>query len=242
MYNSPASLLFFKTGAKPGEAMSLNKRLQFLHHSLARNAGPEVSHVCEQVAQNQSCLASWEGVVLHCPACVPDVTLVADDGSRHSIREMMAGKPAVLVFFRGDWCPYSTTSMRAFEAIRADLARHGALLIGITPRHHSALAAMAAKNLLGFPLLTDPEQKLIEAMGICSRTVEPMIALFRRHGIDLARMNESGGWSLPLEATFLVDGEGRVRWANAYPHPSRRAEPEDVRDKMLLLLAQPEAV
>jgi peroxiredoxin len=222
--------------------MSLNKRLQILRDSMARNAGPKIAAACAQAAENQARLATEEGNVLHCPKAVPDVTLIDDDGRAQQVRDLIAGKPAVLLFFRGDWCPYSTTSMRGIEEIRADLVEHGVVIVGITPRHHSALAAARARNMLGFPLLTDPEQKLIEAMGIRARTIDEMVSLYESAGIDLSKLNESGDWSLPLEATFLVYPDGRICCANAFPHPSRRMEPAEIRDRMLEMLQQRETV
>lgn len=221
--------------------MSLNKRLQFLRDSMARNAGPKISALCAQAEKEKCCMATEEGTVLHSPETVPDATLVAADGSKQSLRDLISGKPAVLLFFRGDWCPFSTTSMRALEEIRADLAARGIVMIGVTPRHHSALAEAVAKNMLGFPLLTDPGQELTEAMGIRSRTIDEMIRLYESQGIDLSKLNESGDWSLPLEATFLVRPDGSICCANAFPHPARRMEPAEIRDRMLEMLEQPAA-
>lgn len=220
--------------------MSLNTQLQFLRDSMTRNAGPKIAAACEQAAEIQANLATAEGTVLHCPKTVPDMALIAADGSEVRVRDVIAGKPAVLLFFRGDWCPYSTTSMRAYERIRADLVEHGAIMVGITPRCHDALPAVAAKNLLGYAMFTDPEQKLIEAMGVRVRITEAMICLYRSHGVDLAAMNESGDWTLPLEATFLVDPDGAILFANAYPHPAMRMEPLEVRDRLLAALRRHE--
>ncbi|GAB4362466.1 MAG: hypothetical protein Kow0026_26280 [Oricola sp.] len=219
----------------------MNKRLQFLRESMARNAGPKIAALCAQAEREKSCLATEEGTVLHCPETVPDAKLVAADGKERSLRELIAGKPAVILFFRGDWCPFSTTSMRAVEEIRADLAARGIVMIGVTPRHHSALAEAVARNMLGFPLLTDPDQTLIEAMGIRSHTISDMVRLYESQGIDLSRLNESGDWSLPLEATFLVRPDGSICCANAFPQPSRRMEPAEIRERMLEMLEQPAA-
>ncbi len=218
------------------DAMSLNTKLRFLRDSMSRNAGPKVAAACEQAAEIQASLASEDGTVLKCPKTVPDATLVAADGSEVSVLDLIAGKPAALLFFRGDWCPYSTTSMRAYEEVRAALTERGAVLVGITPRCHEALSAAVARNLLGYLLLTDPEQKLAEAMGVRARVTPAMVGLFKSHGVDLAAMNESADWSLPLEATFLVDAEGAIFCANAYPHPAMRLEPSELRDRLLAKL------
>ena len=222
--------------------MSLNMRLQFLRNSMERNGGPEIAEACVLALKYQSTLANAAGVVLACPEKLPDVTLIAADGSRQSLYDLIAGKPAVLLFFRGDWCPYSTTSMRAYEDVRADLARLGVAMIGITSRHHSALADAVSKNLLSYPLLTDPDQKLIEAMGIRAHIVDVMIPLYKDLGIDLTRLNESGDWSLPLEATFLVDADRAIVCAKAFPHPAARMEPAEVRARILDMLKTREPV
>ena len=213
--------------------MSLNAKLRFLRDTMARNAGPAIAAACQQAAEIQANLATGEGTVLKCPETIPDETLIAADGSAVSVRDLIAGKPAALLFFRGDWCPYSTTSMRAYEEVRAVLVDNGAVLVGVTPRCHKALPEVATRNMLGYVLLTDPAQKLAEAMGVRVHVTEAMIQLYKRHGVDLAAMNESGDWSLPLEATFLVDADGSIQCANAYPHPSIRMEPSELRDRLL---------
>ena len=50
-----------------------------------------------------------------------------------------------------------------------------------------------------------------------------------------------GVHSLPLEATFLVDPDGAICCANAFPHPSQRMEPADIRDRVLEMLHRPAA-
>ena len=216
--------------------MSLNKRLQFLRDSMALNAGPVIAGVCAQSEEQKRLLATEEGEIRHCPDFVPDMILVSADGSERSVRDLINEKPAVLLFFRGDWCPFSSTSMRALEEIRSELADHGIVMIGITPRRHEAHAEAEAKNMLGYPLLTDPEPKLTEAMGIRGGTVGEMVRLYESQGIDLAELNESGDWSLPLEATFLVGPDGAIRCANAFPQPSRRMEPSEIRERMFDML------
>jgi peroxiredoxin len=213
--------------------MSLNKRLKFLGETMWRNAGPEAEQTRALALANQSQFATEEGTILKAPGIVPDAALVTGDGNTQSLRDLIAGKPAVLLFFRGSWCPYSTTSMRAYEPVRADLAQHGIAMIGITPQRHITLAAAIARNALGYPLLTDPDEALAEAMGIRIPIIPEMIDMYECQGYDLAKLNESGDWSLPLEATFLCSDDGRIFEANAYPHPDRRMEPDDVLQHML---------
>ncbi|TCD14164.1 peroxiredoxin-like family protein [Oricola cellulosilytica] len=218
--------------------MSLNKRLKFLGDTMWRNACCEDQQVRDLALQNQSQYATEEGRIVNHPESVPDIELISADGNRQSVHSLIEGKPAVVLFFRGSWCPYSTTSMRALEGIRVDLSRHGVAMIGVTPQRHITLAAATSRNALGYPLLTDPEQAFAEAMGVRVKIIDEMINMYQCQGFDLTKLNESGDWSLPLEATFLVDSSGQVVEANAYPYPTRRMEPEEIRGRMLALADQ----
>jgi peroxiredoxin len=184
--------------------MSLNKRLKFLGETMWRNAGPEAEQTRALALANQSQFATEEGTILKAPGIVPDAALVTGDGNTQSLRDLIAGKPAVLLFFRGSWCPYSTTSMRAYEPVRADLAQHGIAMIGITPQRHITLAAAIARNALGYPLAhRSRTRRLRKQWASASPIIPEMIDMYECQGYDLAKLNESGDWSLPLEATFL---------------------------------------
>jgi len=208
--------------------MSLNKRLKYLGETMWANACRETAHACEKALKNHAHFATEDGAILNAPSALPDCDLMTPEGELCSVSDLVGGRDAALLFFRGGWCPFSTTSMRALETVRPDLAALGVSVLGITPQRHAALAGVIARNGLGFPLVTDPGQKLAEAMGVRVPIIPEMIEMYRRQGSDLAELNETGDWALPLEATFIVDRAGRIVVANAYPYPTRRMEPEEL--------------
>lgn len=220
--------------------MSLNKRLEFLGETMWRNAGADAMQTRNLALGNQSRFATEDGEVIAAPAHVPDARLITRDGNTQSLHDLIGGKPAVLLFFRGSWCPFSTTSMRAYEPIRGRLAEMGVAMVGITPQRHITLAAAITRNALGYPLLTDPDQSLTEAMGIRIPIIDRMIDMYQCQGFDLTKLNESGDWTLPLEATFLADKDLRIIKACAYPYPTARMEPADVLSHMQQHLAERE--
>jgi peroxiredoxin len=46
-------------------------------------------------------------------------------------------------------------------------------------------------------------------------------------GLDLAKFNADGMWTLPMPARFIIDRKGIVRYAEADPDYTRRPEPGD---------------
>lgn len=48
---------------------------------------------------------------------VPDVTLRTQEGTEVELRNLVAKKPTVLIFYRGGWCPFCTRHLQALVGI-----------------------------------------------------------------------------------------------------------------------------
>ena len=208
--------------------MSLNKRLHFLSETMKRNAGAGIEQMCEDVIANQRRFAMEDGTIVSCPKTVPERPLLDANGRATTHGRLAGSRRCVVLCFRGSWCPFSTTSMRAYEAIRRPLADNGIAMYGVTPQHCCTLGAAVARNGLGFPLLTDPDQSFLEGLGVRVEILPAMVDVYLRWGLDFSKLNEAGDWSLPLEATFIVGADGAVQRAVAFPMPYDRMEPRAV--------------
>ena len=76
-----------------------------------------------------------------------------------------AGKRLVLYFYPRDDTPGCTTEAREFEAARAALAGLSAEVVGISKDSVDAHCKFSRKHALSFPLLSDPDGKVIEKYG-----------------------------------------------------------------------------
>ena len=125
----------------------------------------------------------------------PDFELTSDSGETVSL-ESLRGKPVVLYFYPKDDTPGCTKEACAFRDRRADLAAHGATVLGVSPDGVASHAAFRDKYALSFPLLADPDHAVAEAYGAWR---EKQQYGRRYHGIQ--------------RSTFLIDGDGVVRKA-----------------------------
>ncbi len=207
--------------------MSLNRKLEALSEAMWRNAGPEGAALRAKALANQS-LYTFEGKPKKAVAVLPDAGLINADGEPVNLYTAIGARPAVIAFFRGSWCPYSTTAMRAIQSIADDLHKMGVALIGITPQRHITLEAAIWRNGLNWQLFTVPGVDLVDSLGIGVRIIPEMIELYRSQGFDLETLNETHSWILPLEATYIVDEQKRIVEAASWPYPSRRMEPADI--------------
>jgi peroxiredoxin len=74
--------------------------------------------------------------------------------------------PVVLVFYRGDWCPYCNGQLASYARRFEEFEKRGAQIAGISVDPPPNNARMVGKLLLPFPLLSDPEGELARLYGL----------------------------------------------------------------------------
>ncbi len=166
-----------------------------------------------------------EARILPAGAMLPDITLADTSGRPRRLRDFGA---AVIVFYRGGWCPYCSLQLRAWQKRLPDLAARGLALVAISPQLPDTSLSTAERNALTFPVLSDSEDRAGQAFGVSFALPEELIALYRRFGHDLPAVNGPAGWRLPMPATFLVGRDGRIRFARAEADYRRRVDPDAV--------------
>jgi len=158
----------------------------------------------------------------------PDFALDAADGAVLSLEAMLRHGPAVIVFYRGGWCPYCDLTLRALDAIAPTLQEMGARLVGIAPQLPAAMRETSARHALRFPLLHDRDNRVARLFGLAFEMPGELVQLYRGLGIDLGAANGSPEWVLPLPATYIVGADGVVAEAFIDVDYTRRAEPADI--------------
>ena len=82
----------------------------------------------------------------------------------------------------------------------------------------------AEKQALGFPILTDPDNKVGEAYGLAFRLPDDLIEVYRKIGVDLPHYNGDASWRLSIPARIVIRRDAIVAAAEADPDYTRRPE------------------
>ena len=96
----------------------------------------------------------------------------------------------------------------------------------ISPELAPAIASLAQRHKLTFPILWDENNRVAEAFGLAFVVPDDLREVYRSFGNDLAQRNGDPSWRLPVPARFVVDTKGIVRLVEADPDYRYRPEPE----------------
>jgi peroxiredoxin Q/BCP len=123
---------------------------------------------------------------------LPDFDLETGGGGRLSA-EALRGRRSVLYFYPKDDTSGCTLEANEFTALVGEFAERGIAVYGVSPDPARSHDRFAAKCDIGFPLVSDPDKALCEAMGVW---VEKSMYGRRYMGVE--------------RSTFVVGPDGRV--------------------------------
>lgn len=137
-----------------------------------------------------------------------------DAEGRRFATEDLRGRPFLLKFFRGHWCPYCVAELRRWEEMRAELDARGVALVTVCADTAEAIRAGRGKHGLAATMLPDPDLAITDRFGLRNpRNFAP------KPGLILP---------LPIPTTILVDADGIVRWIDQAADYMHRSDPAAV--------------
>jgi peroxiredoxin len=94
----------------------------------------------------------------------PQLAISTTDGQALTIPDAFAGDFAVVLFYRGSWCPYCNAQLRAFERAGQALADAGIRVAAVSVDDRETTAALVEKHKLTFPVGYGADAKAIAAL------------------------------------------------------------------------------
>lgn len=131
----------------------------------------------------------------------PDFYLPDQNGNNVSLSEFKGKRNILLIFVRGDWCPYCHMIMRTYMRNNHKFMEKNIMLIAIGPDPVGINREMALKLGLEYKILYDDKMKIAQEYGIRLPDYKLPGATFHEEG-------------MPLPASFLIDKNGIVQYTS----------------------------
>jgi peroxiredoxin Q/BCP len=125
----------------------------------------------------------------------PDFTLPDADGNEVSLASLR-GQRVIIYFYPAAMTPGCTKQACDFRDSKADLSEAGFAVLGISPDTPAKLAKFRDRDGLTFPLLSDPDRKVLQAYGAYGEKM-----MYGKKSVGVIR------------STFVVDADGKIEQA-----------------------------
>ena len=145
--------------------------------------------------------------LLHPGDAFPSLTLSLPGGDTLDLPTAFAGEYAVVLLFRGSWCPYCNAQLRAFQRASDALADTGIKVAALSVDDEPTTSGLIAKHGLTFPVGHSADARAIA--GLTGAFVNP----------DPVYLQSTG---------FVLDPAGQVAVSVYSSGAIGRLVPEDV--------------
>jgi peroxiredoxin len=192
------------------------------------------SDVWEVITQEQEAhRATAPGKLPAVGSLMPDGELLDAHGRATTLSATRGGRVAVVVLYRGSWCPYCNITLRTYQdELAPELAAHGGVLIALSPQKPDEALSLQEKNELAFPVLSDPGNQIATALGVLTAFGTAAHEAVSAVGIDVPAGNADGTLGIPMPTVVLVDAAGAIRWIDVHADYTTRTEAAQIREHL----------
>jgi len=144
-------------------------------------------------------------------------------------------KPAIIVFYRGAWCPFCNIYLNALESINTKVQEQGAVMVAISPQTPDHCMTMAERNRLSFEILSDIGNMVARRFGLVTQVPPDIVDIYEKMFVYLSQYNGDDSNELPIPAVFVIGRDGKVFRAFISPDYTQRIDPEKIIDALIEL-------
>ena len=152
-----------------------------------------------------------------------------------SLSKALKDGPVVLVYYRGDWCPYCNLQLAEYQQQLKGFAEAKATVIAVSPQTAENSKYAKEDNPFDFPILVDPNNGIARKLGIVFELPDYLQKIYGDFGIDLHVQNASKKMELPLAATYIIQPDGAIAYSHLEADYTKRAEPKEVLAQLIEL-------
>jgi peroxiredoxin len=145
---------------------------------------------------------------------LPEFELKKSDGSAWRSSESN-NYPALMLFFRGNWCPLCMAQIKEIAGLYQQLEQMGVSVLLVSPQPEKHTQALAAKFDVNFSFLIDQKGAVAAQLGIDAKQGTPK---------GMEALGYESDTVLPT--AIAIDAQGKIIWTDQTDNYRVRPEPQ----------------
>jgi peroxiredoxin len=160
----------------------------------------------------------------------PDFNAKDQNGRKISLRSLRKQGPVVLLFYRGNWCPYCNKQLKELQDSLTYLTAKGASVIAITPEAVEGVDKTIKKTGAAFPIIYDEGVKISKAYQVSYEVDTATVNKYKaKWNVDFLKINQQKQKAyLPVPAVYIIDKNGTITYRFFETNYSKRPSVQEL--------------
>lgn len=159
----------------------------------------------------------------------PEFSAKDAEGNVFALSEELKKGPAVLIFYRGQWCPFCNKHLGEIQENLQQLMEKGATVVAVSPEKPEYLQKTAVKTGVRFSLLYDKDYQIADAYDVTFQPGSFSKVIYNTVlGAKLKEAHSDDSQQLPIPATYVIDRKGKIVWRHFDPDYKKRSTTDDI--------------
>ncbi len=152
------------------------------------------------------------------------------NGQQFSLQAALKKGDVVLMFYRGQWCPYCNKQMSQMNDSLSTITGKGATVVAISPEIQENVVKTIEKTKASFPVISDVKMQIMKDYKVNFAVPQATIDRYKNFGIDFNVANGENGANLPVPATYVIGKDGKIKYVFFNPDYRKRASIKEIVD------------
>jgi len=158
----------------------------------------------------------------------PGFSAKNQEGKVINLKDQLKNGAVVLIFYRGEWCPYCNKQLKNLEDSLSLITAKGGTLIAVTPEKPGNIIKTIGKTKVTYPVLFDDGLKIMKSYDVAFAVDTKTIERYKGYGIDFNDVNGSNGANLPVPAVYVINKKGKIVYKYFDANYKNRASVQDI--------------
>ncbi len=158
----------------------------------------------------------------------PEFVAFDQNGDKFKSSEVLKDNQLIVVFYRGQWCPFCNRHLSELQDHLEDFKKAGAQIVAISPEKTENINKTIKKTKAEFPVLWDKDNSIMESFGVNFILAKDLQEKYKKFGVDLTKVNGNSSQTLPVPATFIIGKNGKVKFLQYDPDYKNRSSAKEI--------------
>ncbi len=140
----------------------------------------------------------------------PDFKAMSYDGKSVHLRKSLRSGSVVVMFYRGQWCPFCNKQMKGLQDSLSLFTAKKAQLIAVTPETVANVQKTVAKTTASFTIVSDSGMQIMKSYAVAFPVDAKTVEKYKGYGIDFDAANGVNGANLPVPAVYIINKSGEI--------------------------------